>query len=365
MVRPLNQFAVIATLLGIIVSNAHAGGPAFSGIFASADSAETVYNNPAGMSRLNGTQMTGQAIFVASLAEFEVDEQRTTVEGGDPREPDPAVIPAFYYQQGFREDWRLGISVNIPTGFGTNNGPNWAGRYYSDEFTYFLIAVSPAIAYRVNDHLSLGAGVSATYTSTESSTRINNDPFQAGAPDGKLEAEADGVGVGFSLSALYELSENTRVGLAFRSESDADLSTKLDFTNAIRPPGVIQELESQKIDVASTVPMVLGAGIFHRMQNNWEFTWDVMWMQFSEFGATEITISDTDIDAPDDLYEDFFATTVGISWPISSQMRGSVGILYVEQPIKNEKRSFAIALDECGGWEPALTLNWKAVTNWK
>ena len=65
----------------------------------------------------------------------------------------------------------------------------------------------------------------------------------AGGPDGRLEAEADGVGFSASLSALYQFSEDTRVGRSFRSESDSNLDTTLDFKNVIRPPGVIEELE--------------------------------------------------------------------------------------------------------------------------
>lgn len=52
----------------------HAGGPAFSGMFASAENAETVYNNSAGMARLDGRQITGQGIAIYSFGEFEVDD---------------------------------------------------------------------------------------------------------------------------------------------------------------------------------------------------------------------------------------------------------------------------------------------------
>lgn len=330
-------------------ASVQAARPAFSGIFASAENAETVYNNPAGMSRLSGTQMTAQAILIAPLSQFEVDEELTDVAGGNPREPGPAAIPAFYYARQYQEDWHFGVSVNVPTGFGSNNGPDWAGRYYSDEFTLFYLTISPSVAYKLSDSLSVGAGLSAVYTSSESKTSINNDPFQAGAPDGRLEAEADGWGFGWSLSALYEFTDKTRFGLIFRSEVDADLEATLDFKDAIRPPGVIEELQGQKVNIASTTPMALGAGIFHEFDGGWQFTWDILWLEFSQFGATEITISDNDIDAPDDLYEDFFASSVGLSWPLRNGLRASVGLLYLEQPIEDENRGFSIGLDEMWG----------------
>lgn len=327
----------------------HAGGPAFSGMFASAENAETVYNNPAGMARLDGSQITGQGIAIYSFGEFEVDEDLTTVDGGNPDDSAPSLIPAVYYSQQLGDDWHAGVSVNIPSGFGSMNGDDWSGRYYSNEFTLVYVAFSPAVAYSISDSFSVGAGVSAVYTSSTTKTQVNNDPFLPGAPDGKLEAESDGWGFGFSLSALYEFSENTRVGLAWRSESDADMDTSLDFKGAVRPPGVVDSLEGQNIKVSSVMPMIIGAGLFHEFENEWQMTADIMWMQFSEFGVTEIQMTADDIDVPDSNFNDFFAFSTGVSWPINPKMRMSVGAVYVEQPIEDEDRSFGIQLDEMWG----------------
>ena len=59
--------ALTTALLWASIPLSHAGGASFTGLFAAADNAETVYNNPAGMTRLEGTQMTGQAILVVPL----------------------------------------------------------------------------------------------------------------------------------------------------------------------------------------------------------------------------------------------------------------------------------------------------------
>ena len=133
--KQLTKATMAAALAATTAPCSYAAGPAFSGIFASANNAETVYNNPAGMTRLDGTQMTAQAILIVPVGSFEVDEDLTTVDGGNPRDSNPSFVPALYYSRQFREDWRFGISIDVPTGFGSNNGPNWAGRYYNDEFS--------------------------------------------------------------------------------------------------------------------------------------------------------------------------------------------------------------------------------------
>ena len=73
----------------------------------------------------------------------------------------------------------------------------------------------------------MGAGLNVTYTSSESVIRLNNP----GSPnDGKLEYDADAVGVTGSASLLYQFNDRTRVGLVYTGETSTDLEGDLDFS---------------------------------------------------------------------------------------------------------------------------------------
>jgi len=351
MKNTLSRYSSLAIASGMFFAPASglALGPAFSGLFAKAHNAETVYSNPAGMSRLEGSWKSGSLILVEDLSRFKVDDDRTTVDGGDPRDPQTAVVPAAYYTRQLNEDWTAGVSLNVPTGFGTFSGPNWAGRYYADSFTLLYVSLAPALAYQLTDSLSVAVGGQVMYAGSEVKTRINNDLFEPGASDGRLKAEADGVGYSLSLSALYEFSENTRVGFSFRSETDIDMEADLDFRNAIRPPGIIDDLQGETVNIADNVPMIIGAGMFHRFDNAWEVTLDVIWLEFSEFGVTEIHLDGEDINTPLPDYEDFFTVTASLSWPIRPGWRAAVGALYLEEPMQDDARTFGIDLDETWG----------------
>ena len=50
-------------------------------------------------------------------------------------------------------------------------------------------------------------------------------------PDGQVTFENDGIGLGFTLGALYEFSPQTRIGLSYRSETNPDLEGEPEFTN--------------------------------------------------------------------------------------------------------------------------------------
>ncbi len=348
MTHSMVRFASITALLAAAATS-HAHGPAGTGLFAGADSAETVFTNPAGMSRLEGTQMTLNGILAVDFSKFEVDENVTTVDGGNPRDPQGALVPSFYYSRQFRENWNFGYSLNVPTGFGATNGPNWAGRYYSDRSSLVYVALSPAASYKFSNSLSVGVSMRIMYADSEVHTRVNNNLIGDRFEDGRLSVEADGVGYGAGISMLYSFSPDTRVGLTWNSQVNIDVDSEIDFRDVRLPPEVIDRLQSQNIDLADNVPMTAGFGVYHRLQNDWELTWDLLWVEFSKFGVTDISLEAGTINAPKNIYNDFFASTIGASWPINAKMRGAVGLLWVEEPMDNDVRTFGISMDEMWG----------------
>ena len=199
--------ARIAAVLGLglgaamLPSPARAASPAFTGLAAVADDAEGALTNPAGMTRLDRPTSSLGALFAQGFGSFEVDGERTTVDGGDPdNSNDPIAVPSAYYVRPIDDRWRIGISLTVPSGFGSDNGGSWAGRYYSDSYSLVYVALTPAVAWRVDEHWSVGVGVGINYTLSNSEVAINT--LLPGRPDGRLEADLDGIGVSYTASLL-------------------------------------------------------------------------------------------------------------------------------------------------------------------
>lgn len=353
--KPLILPTAITTACLLTAAAAHASGPAFTGLFAKAYDASTVFANPAGMSRLEGTQMTGNGLLIADLSDFEVNENQTTVDGGNPRGSDPTLVPSFFYSHQYKENWHFGYSLNVPTGFGATNGPNWAGRYYSDRFSLIYVALSPAVSYSFSDSFSLGAASRIMYSDSEVRTQVNNNLVGDRFEDGHLTAQADGFGAGFSVSALYSLSPDTRFGLVWNSKVNIDMDAEVDLHNVRRPQEIIDRIQSQTFELADNVPQSVGMGLYHRMPNDWDFTLDALWLEFSDFGVTDVYLEEGTLQVPQGLYNDFWTVTAGTSWPINARMRGSVGILWMEQPVDDANRSFGMDLDEMWGVGAGVT----------
>lgn len=338
------------TLLAACASVSHAAGPAFSRLFAAAEDATTSLTNPAGMTRLEEPQLLTQGIVARTFAEFEVDENRTTTDGGDPRQQDPAVIPSAYYVRPIiNEDWRLGVSFTVPAGFGTSSGPNWGGRYYADDFSLVFVALNAMVGYRVNDWLSVGGGMSVVYSSSDDTTQVPNPGLNE--PDAKIETEASGAGIGWTASALFELSEQTRLGISWSSEVEPDDDVELKLKKSTLPEPIVDAINTQgrNIDMTLRTPQRVSIGGFHEWDNGWSATLDAMWVEFSRFGLTEIGIAGQNIDVPEGNFKDFWIFTAGFGFPISDRMEGRVGALYMQEPVDDEDRTFSFALDKVYG----------------
>jgi long-chain fatty acid transport protein len=335
--------------LGLSVSlSAGAAGPALTGLVGKADNAEVSFTAPAAMSRLEGTHTTLQGMVALPFSSFDVDEDITTIDGGDPDNgTDPVVVPFGYYVRQLNDRWHAGISLTIPSGFGSNYGNTWAGRYQAVDFSLVYVSLTPAVSYRVTDQFSVGLGVGANYTAETSENKI---PLLFSDDDGKIKSDLDGVGINVTLSAFYEFSERTRAGISWTSDSDADLEGKVKLRK-LDPifDEIATDLDIKNIDtkITNTLPQRVLAGIYHEFESGDYFTVDGMWMKFSDFSVSNLELDGTDVNiTTPDIYNDLWAINAGYGYRVDSRKTYRIGAMYLSQGVDDEDRSFSIRIDE-------------------
>jgi long-chain fatty acid transport protein len=207
-------------------------GTANAGRAALAADASTAGTNPAGMMRLDRSQMLGvvQGLYVNSR----FDTQSSGFGGGDGGNAG-GFVPSggLHYVHRLTDDFRLGITAGSYFGLGVDYGDNWAGRYYSTEAEMLTFGVNPGIGYRVNNWLSAGAGFSVLYATLNQKVAINNSavPGQAGLSDGKLKINDDDVAYGFNLGLMLTPRDGTRFGITYRSEVDLEFKDAASLKN--------------------------------------------------------------------------------------------------------------------------------------
>ena len=323
-------------------------GPALSGLTGSANDATSVFFSPAGITRLEQTEVVLDAAFLFKESKFEVDN--ATFPGGDgDYDKELPFIPGVFFAKPLNERWHLGLSVNVPSGIGNNYGKDWSGRYHVDEATLAFVALTGVLAYELTDNLSLAAGPYGMYVDSYIKARVNN--LLPGYGDGRIELEETGGDIGFILGTLYEFTDTTRMGLTYRSELNPDLEgtpTIKGIDPLLRQTLAAANLLGTEVDVDFTVPAQAQGGFYTEFLDHWSMTGDLMWIDMSEFGITHIRV-EVDSVSVDSKYRDMWIANAGFKYRYAKDRAVSVGALYASSPVTDSNRDAGLPLDRIIG----------------
>ena len=340
-----NWVALVAILVAPTTAVAGNGPwPALTGLGARANSAITAQTNPAGMSRFEKSEFIGQ------LAVVTVENEDTTAVTGlglSSEDDDSSVYggPLFYYVRPLSERWAVGLSMAVPGGFGDDYGSNSPTRYLVEEWSLAYVALVPAVSYKVNDQLSVGASAQINYAKYE----VENSVLNVGEPDGEMTLEADGVTVSFNASLLYQFDDRTRVGLNYRSAVDMELEGDPEFrrlSTATRSVLDAAGLLNIDIDIDSKLPPVWLAGVYHELDNGWGIAVDVGRVEWSEFKLTEFGFLEGTLLEQSPEYDDTWTGSVGVSIPLQNKWTLGFGVAYAESPLESDTRTFLFRADK-------------------
>lgn len=329
---------IFAGILAGFSSSALAAGPAFTGLAANADTAETVYLNPAGMTRLKQPSWYGNPMlmYTESKTEFTAEGQQGKKEIDD---DSVLFLPGIYYARPINDKWFVGIGPNAATGLGSSYDDEWPGRYMLDEWSLVFVGVVPSVAYKVNSKLSIGASLSLNYSLYNLEKAVFNGPGEA---DGDFELEADGYAIGANIGLLYELNQDTRLGLVYRSELEANDEGDPDFSdltsarqNLLDQAGIL----NQDISLDTNQPQSVLAGIYHDFNNDWTVSVDCLWLDFSNFSIENVEIGTISIEKEDTDYKDIWAGSVGVTYALLPNWTLRGGFLYMSSALDDEDRT--------------------------
>ena len=355
--KTVAKIIAIVLALQLMVSSAIAAGPAFSGMTANADTAETVATNPAGMMRLDRPSFYANPMVIYTDSETEITAgnsgQSQTVSNDS-----WFAMPGIYYARPVGDRWAIGIGPNAATGLGASYGDNWAGRYLVKDWSLAFVGVAPAVAYRVNDKLSLGASVPIMYSRYNLEKAVFNlDP---NASDGSFEITADGWGVGGTIGLLYEISEHTRFGLVYRSKVSVTEEGDPEFSGLTEERRALLEefgALNRHISFDTSTPQVVTAGVYHDFQNGWDLSLDGVWVDFSDWGLENVEIGDQNVSTRPGNYQDIWGGSIGVSYELGPKWTARSGVFYVSSAIEEEDRTAFMRLDEM--WGAGLGIEYK------
>jgi len=365
----------LMTIVGILMSSPVWGGglwlyelgtpdlgTASAGRAALAADASTAGVNPAGMTRLERSQIlvAAQGFYIESRFNVET----ATFGGGDGGNAG-GFVPSgsLHYVLSISPDWKVGISAGSYLGLGVEYDNTWAGRYYTTEAELLTYGVNPGVGYRVNEWLSLGVGFSVLHAQLDQKSAVNNSavPFQAGLADGELRIEDDDTGLGYNLGVLLEPFQGLRVGLTYRSKVDLEFEDVAELRNlgpVLQGLLNLTGLAGSSVDIDMTIPQAVMLSGYYQVNERWALMGNIGWQDWSEFGQIPVSISSTTSATvtQDRNFDDTWHFALGAHYRVHPQWRVTAGIAHDTSPVSDEDRTVDMALDRT--WRYSAGLIW-------
>jgi long-chain fatty acid transport protein len=308
-------------------------GLASAGYGARAQDASTVFTNPAGMTRLEGTQFLAGGQLDYGRTEFSIGSGTSGALGSDSGGNAFGSDGWFLGGGGFlsysvSDKLKLGFAMTGNFGGVVEYDDNWVGRYYVQETKLVGLSLVPAVAYKVTDKLSLGASVTAMYGYYKQQVAINNVNPAFG--DAQLTLDDNTWGWGLNLGALYEIDSGTRISFTWNSQVDLDFEAPAQYSNLA--PGLSSVLQNgSTIDIGIKVPQQVMLSLFTQVNERWALLGSLGWQQWSKFGQVQLGVdnSTTSTSVTADIpFDDTWHIAAGAQYKLSEPWLLNFGIAY-------------------------------------
>ncbi|MEW6683470.1 MAG: outer membrane protein transport protein [Nitrospirota bacterium] len=261
----------------------------------------------------------------------------------------PAKLANFGYGHRLGDRTTVGIGLFAQGGSGVEHDALNTAFGTRDELSVaFLIArLTPAVAFEVNDALSVGASLLVTYSSFEqkffpNTSYVDPDPTQSFF--GSELKDLETVNIGAKVGLLYRASERVRVGVAYTSAVPLkfdDGRMIVNMSAAGLGPVTYRSVSAEGIDQ----PQEFGIGLAFEPTDQWLLAGEVNWIDWS--GAVKrSTLEARDPDNPsapatinvtqDQNWRDQYVLALGLAYEPTTRSVIRAGYNYARHPLSPE-----------------------------
>ena len=301
-----------------------------AGAAARAQGAETIASNPAGMTKLEGTQLQVNGGVVYGDLELDLDNGGNN--GGNALQTAP--LGSVYLTHAINDQWVAGFGMFGSHGLGIDYGDGWDGHSYVQSAKLTGIALAPSLAYRIDANWSVGASLIAMHGSLDTSLDMTANHFA-----GREFSDSDWA-YGGSFGVLYELDQHSRIGLSYFSELKWKLEDQL-FT----------QVNLAGLGVDMMIPQTVTLSGYHQLNDQWALLASANWQQWSRFGDIDVNSApySTTVDMH---YKDTWHLSLGTQFDVTPTLRLSSGIAYDSSAVDDAHRTVNLPMGE--GWRWGL-----------
>lgn len=341
------------------IGNYHAG------VAATANDASTAFYNPAGLVRIHNQQLVTGVDPVLLSFKFRGTVRLATASGLATPQTQSAVaqggntafLPFLHYAAPITDDLIFGFSVAVPFGLKTDYGHETFARYAATKTSLNVLDISPSLGYAINDKWSVGAGLDFQHAEAEFNivAGLPNDPTFDTAANNSGRSNAFGYHAGI----LFQLSEQTRIGLAYQSQVVHHLHGSSHFMGNLAnfefPGSLLDPVSgfqaSDHLRAKVTLPPTTMLSIFHAFNPTWDVLGTISYTQWSVLqqlvlknvaGVEGAEASNSIVAVFPENYRNAWTYSVGANYHLNEQFMFRTGLGYDETPASNRYRNLQL-----------------------
>ena len=331
-------------------------GRAYAGAGIVGDDLSAVHYNPAGMTLLPGTQMQAGSVWIEVNAEYDGDHGAS--ENGRYK---GQAIPAGYITHQLTDDVWLGLGLTVPFGMGTDYDKEWEGAERGYTSTILTFDINPNVAWKVNDFLSVGGGISLQYAKAKLGAALGS------AGNGKIDADSWDWGWNFGI--MVSPTERLRLGLSYRSSITHDAEGDFDYAPSDAVASLLPATTFNSKATVKTPDTVM-------FTTTWEATDNlrlsslIRWSKWSNFKTLTIKneafgmYKRLDSKSYDNDWEDTWLFSVGADYKLNDAWTVRGGVAYEKDPVSDNKKRMAVIPDTDRLWL-SVGATWHAAKNFQ
>jgi len=261
----------------------------------------------------------------------------------------PAVIPGLFVVKGLNENLKLGFSIAAVAGGGLDYGENFVGRYQAYKATLQTVGAGPSLGYKINNMVSIGAGLYLLYTTFNQKIAVNQSFF--GANDGTVHfQDIDDISYQWTAGITFQPTDRLLFGFTYLSEADIDLSGDLR-TSGLQ--GAFDNLlgSADSITVNFDLPESFNFGLRYRVTEKLTLLADTNYQRWSQFSQTTAKIDvgptgDAVVTGFDRDWKDTWHVGGAFKYDLGGYHLMGMGVSYDSSPVSDKDRTADLPIDE-------------------
>lgn len=320
-------------------------GRAFAGDAAIAENASVVARNPALMSQIKQKQLSIVGTYVVpdvSLIGQSAPAYSSAAALDDKSIAPEALIPAAYFVMPVNERFTLGFGLFSNFGLATKFSDEYAAGQIAGETEIVTVNFNSSLSYKVTDKLDLGLGINYIHAEAKVKRYFGVNPLGLPTATEAVNLEGSDSAYGWNIGLAYELSEGSRLGLHYRSETE--LTFTGDYSNQL--PASLGGLAGNVLpgSLALELPAMAEFSGTHQIGKEWALHYSVSWTQWSSFQELEgfVEGSDTAVFSKEENFSNSFRYALGADYQLTDRTKLRAGVAYDKTPTDDQHLSISI-----------------------